>query len=59
MNAATTRCGSCHILILWTHWATAFQNLLSVSHLKPGLRYVGDIWSWYSNIKLLIYNSYL
>ncbi len=29
-------------LILWTQWATVSPNILSVSHLKPRLRYVGD-----------------
>ncbi len=30
------------ILILWTHWTTVFLNILSLSHLKLSLRYVGS-----------------
>jgi len=37
------RCSDSPILILWTQWATLFLNILSVSHLKPTLRYVGAI----------------
>jgi hypothetical protein len=39
----TTRCGCPPTLILWTLWAVLSLNILSVSHLKSGLRYVGVI----------------
>jgi len=44
MEDTTTRCSRPPTLILWILWAVLSLNILSVSHLKPGLRYVGDIW---------------
>ena len=43
MHGSTTSGSESPILFWWPQWATVFLNLLSVSHLKPNLRYVGDI----------------
>jgi len=43
MEDTTARCGFPPTLILWTLWAILSLNLLSVSYLKSGLGYVGEI----------------
>lgn len=41
-DGAPTRCSGAPTLILRTQWVVVFLNILSVCHLKPSLRYVGD-----------------
>jgi hypothetical protein len=50
MEDTTTRCSRPPTLILWILWAVLSLNILSVSHLKPGLRYVGDITGFAKNM---------
>ena len=52
---ATTRCSGSPILGSWGQCATLFLNILSVSPLKPSLRYVGDIADFSKNMGTTIY----
>jgi hypothetical protein len=42
-KGAPTRCCGFPILGSWSQWTTVLLNILSLSHLKLILRYVGDI----------------
>ena len=59
MSGTTTKCSGSPILILWVHLATVFLNILSVSHLKPRLRYVGVIPRFERNHFRVISMTYL
>ena len=52
---ATTICSGSPILGSWGQWTTLFLNILSVSHFKPGLIYVGDIAGFSKNMGTTIY----